>query len=117
MEVTIENNNPWKGSFFGGIVLVLIGEPEQDGKWYPVTVVQDGAQGYMRNYLLTEISQADAQERMARLLASQNGGQQGEPEGQPADVQDETSQPEGQTTDGADEGADQPDGTSGEADI
>ena len=25
MEVTIENYNPWKGSFFGGIVLVLVG--------------------------------------------------------------------------------------------
>ncbi len=25
MEVTIENNNPWKGSFFAGIVLVLVG--------------------------------------------------------------------------------------------
>ena len=25
MEVTIENYSPWKGSFFGGIVLVLVG--------------------------------------------------------------------------------------------
>ena len=25
MEVIIENNNPWKGSFFAGIVLVLVG--------------------------------------------------------------------------------------------
>ncbi len=48
--------------------LVILGEPSEDGKWYPVTVVRDGVQGYMRDYLLTEISEADAQVRMAEIL-------------------------------------------------
>ena len=50
--------------------LVIWGEPTGDGKWYPVTVVRDGAKGYMRDYLLTEISEADAKSRMADILAS-----------------------------------------------
>jgi len=49
--------------------LVIWDEPTKDGKWYPVTIVRDGAQGYMRDYLLTEISEADAQLRMAEILA------------------------------------------------
>ena len=53
-------------------VLVIVGEAVEDGKWYPVTVVHDGVQGYMRDYLLTEIPLSDAQERMAAILAEQN---------------------------------------------
>ena len=49
--------------------LLIWDNPTDDGKWYPVTVVRDGAQGYMRDYLLTEISEADAQLRMAEILA------------------------------------------------
>ncbi len=58
-------------------VLVIFGEPEQDGKWYPVTVVEDNAQGYMRDYLLTQISQTDAESRLAAILA-EKGAQQDE---------------------------------------
>ena len=53
-------------------VLLIIGEAVEDGQWYPVTVVHDGAQGYMRNYLITEIPETDAQERMARILAEKS---------------------------------------------
>ena len=53
-------------------VLVIFGEPEQDGKWYPVTIVEDNAQGYMRDYLLTQIAQTDAENRLAAILANKN---------------------------------------------
>ena len=54
-------------------VLVIIGDAVEDGQWYPVTVVHDGVQGYMRDYLLTEIPEADAQERLAQILAEKAG--------------------------------------------
>ena len=72
-------------------VLVIIGEPVEKGQWYPVTVVHDGAQGYMRDFLLTEIPEADAQERMAKILAEKVGTEAAEeilPEETAEDEQD-----------------------------
>ena len=51
-------------------ILVKIGESLTDdgGKvWYPVTVVQSGENGFMRDYLLTEITSEDAQNRLAQI--------------------------------------------------
>ena len=41
------------------------------GEWYDVTVVRDGNRGYMRDYLLTQISEADAMNRIDEINASQ----------------------------------------------
>ena len=68
--------------------LLIWDNPTDDGKWYPVTVVRDGAQGYMRDYLLTEISEADAQLRMAEILAQK--AEQNQEEDTQEEISDET---------------------------
>ena len=90
--VTSNRNNPTNNlrrqpSSRSGVVgeyangeLVIVGEPSDDYKWYEVTVVRDGAQGYMRDYLLTEISQADAQARLDELEGKNNNTQDHYPE-------------------------------------
>ena len=48
-------------------VLVVLGEgvTGQNGNlWYPVTVVQSGVSGYMRDYLVTQITYEDAMNRL-----------------------------------------------------
>ncbi|MDO5300788.1 MAG: SH3 domain-containing protein, partial [Clostridia bacterium] len=53
-------------------VLVIRGDVETDSSgslWYPVQVVEDGNSGYMRDYVLVTITEADAQQRMAQILA------------------------------------------------
>ena len=51
--------------------LVIVNGVSNDGIWYDVTVVRDGNRGYMRDYLLTQISEADALRRIEEINASQ----------------------------------------------
>ena len=51
--------------------LVIVNSISDDGLWYDVTVVRDGNRGYMRDYLLTQISEADAMNRIDEINASQ----------------------------------------------
>ena len=51
--------------------LVIVNSVSDDGLWYDVTVVRDGNRGYMRDYLLTQISEADALKRIDEINAGQ----------------------------------------------
>ena len=51
--------------------LVVVNSVSDDGLWYDVTVVRDGNRGYMRDYLLTQISEADALKRIDEINAGQ----------------------------------------------
>ena len=51
--------------------LVIVNSVSDDGLWYDVTVVRDGNRGYMRDYLLTQISEADALKRIGEINAGQ----------------------------------------------
>ena len=51
--------------------LVIVNGVSNDGIWYDVTVVRDGNRGYMRDYLLAQISEADALRRIEEINASQ----------------------------------------------
>ena len=50
--------------------LVIVNSVSDDGLWYDVTVVRDGNRGYMRDYLLTQISEADALKRIDEINAA-----------------------------------------------
>ncbi|MEE0696873.1 MAG: hypothetical protein U0M53_01255, partial [Oscillospiraceae bacterium] len=73
-------------------VLLELGESTTDeggNLWYAVTVVESGLSGYMRDYLVTQITYEDAQSR----LEAMGQGQTGEPE-QPEEPETEPEQPE-----------------------
>ena len=47
-----------------------------DNSWYNVTVVRDGMTGYMRDFLVSQIADADAERLLAELEATQEPTQQ-----------------------------------------
>ena len=75
--------------------LVIVNSVSDDGLWYDVTVVRDGNRGYMRDYLLTQISEADARKRIDEINAGQTTPPSEETQTPPSE---ETQTPTGEET-------------------
>ncbi len=62
---------PFTGEYADGELLLINGFV--DDSWYnPVTVVRDGMTGYMRNFLVSPISEAEAEKLLAGMEATPN---------------------------------------------